>query len=353
MAAGPSVPGGPKLRGRRNECAALDELLDAARDGRSGVLQVRGEAGVGKTALLDYAVGSASDFTVLRAAGVEAEMELPFAALHQLCAPLRDSLDRLPNPQRDALATTFGRMAGAVPDRLFIGLATLSLLSEVAERQPLLCVIDDAQWLDRASAQALAFAGRRLLAESVVMLFSAREPIPELAGLPELALEGLRDVDARALLASVVPGRLDRRVADQLVAETHGNPLALLELPRGLTAAELAGGFGLAEALPLEGRIESSFTQRHAALPDDTRQLLLVAAADPTGDAGLVSRAAGHLGLTGAALEPLAGADLVAIDARVRFRHPLVRSAVYRAAAPSERRRAHKALAQATDPRVD
>ncbi|MFL5841475.1 MAG: AAA family ATPase [Thermoleophilaceae bacterium] len=353
MTSGRSAHGGLTLRGRRNERAALDDLLAAARAGRSGTLVLRGEAGIGKTALLEYAVESAPDYGVLGVAGVESEMELPFAALHQLCAPLQDWLDRLPGPQRDALATTFGLSAGTVPDRLFVALASLSLLSEAAERQPLLCVIDDAQWLDRASAQALAFVARRLQADSVVMLFAVREPIRELAALPELVVEGLRDSDARQLLASVVPGRLDQRVADQLVADARGSPLALLELPRGLTPAELAGGFGLLVALPLEGRIEDRFLQRLEALPGDTERLLLVAAADPTGDPALVWRAAARLGRTGAALDPLAGAALIEIGARVRFRHPLVRSAVYRAAAPDERRRVHAALAEATDPLVD
>jgi DNA-binding CsgD family transcriptional regulator len=353
MAVGRSVPGGLTLRGRRDECAALDGLLQGARAGRSAVLVARGEAGVGKTALLDYAIGSASGMLVVRASGVESEMELAFAVLHQLCAPLLDRLERLPAPQRHALEITFGLSEGPAPDRFFVGLAVLGLLSEAAEECPLLCVVDDAQWLDRASAQVLAFVARRLQADSVVMLFAAREPSDQTAGLPELVLEGLRGADARALLASVIPGRLDERIADELLSETRGNPLALLELPRGLTAAQLAGGFGLPEALPLEGRIEGRFLQRLEALPADTRRLLLVAAADPTGDPALVWRAAARLGLTRAALEPLAGADLIEIGARVRFRHPLVRSAVYRAAAPAERRGVRAALAEATDPRVD
>jgi DNA-binding CsgD family transcriptional regulator len=353
MTAGRPARVGLKLRGRRNERAALDELLAAARGGRSETHVLRGEAGIGKTALLGSVIESASDFRILRAAGVESEMELPFAALQQLCAPLSDWFDRLPGPQRNALVTAFGLSAGTVPDRFFVGLATLNLVSEVAERQPLLCVIDDAQWLDRASAQALAFVARRLLAESVVMLFAVREPIPELAGLPDLVVKGIRDADARELLASAVPGRLDQRVADQLVVEARGNPLALLELPRGLTPAELAGGFGLPEAQPLEGRIEDGILRRLEALPADTRRLLLVAAADPTGDPALTRRAATCLGLTEAALEPLAGAELIELGARVRFRHPLVRSVVYRAAAPEERRRVRAALAEATDPQVD
>jgi DNA-binding CsgD family transcriptional regulator len=341
------------LRGRREECAVLDALIERARSGRSGVLLVRGEAGVGKTALLEYAVASASDLSVLRAAGVESEMELAFAALHQLCAPLLDRLNRLPGPQRDALATTFGLNAGAVPDRFFVGLAVLGLLSEVAQERPMLCVVDDAQWLDKASAQTLAFVARRLLAESVVMLFAAREPSDETTGLPELPLEGLRGADARSLLASVMPGRLDERIADQLLAETRGNPLALLELPLGLSAAQLAGGFGLPGALSLQGRIEESFLVRLEALPGDTQRLLLVAAAEPLGDPGLLWRAAEQLAIAGSALEPAESTALIEIDARVRFRHPLVRSAAYRAATPDERRRVHRALAAATDAQAD
>jgi predicted ATPase len=292
------------LRGRRDQCAILDRLLEGARVRRSGVLVLTGEAGVGKTALLEYAVGSASDMRGVRAAGVEAEMELAFATLHQLCVPLLGWLERLPGPQRDALATTFGLSEGAVPDRFLVGLAVLGLLSEAAEERPLVCLVDDAQWLDRASAQVLAFVGRRLLAEPVVMLFGTRKPSEELAGLPELIVDGLADADARALLASVVPGRLDELVADQIVAETRGNPLALFELPQGLSAAQLAGGFGLPRVVPLEGRIKESFQRRFQTLTKDTRRLLLVAAAEPLGDPGLLWRAAGILGITGPALEP-------------------------------------------------
>ena len=341
------------LHGRRQECAVLDGLLERARGGQSGVLVVRGEAGVGKTALLEYAVGSASDFTVVRTAGVQSEMELAFAALHQLCAPLLDWLERLPGPQRDALRTTFALRDGAVPDRFLVGLAALSLLSEVGEERPVLCVIDDAQSLDRASAQALAFVARRLLAEPAVLLFAARGPTEELTGLPELVIEGLQDAEARKLLAAVIPGRLDERVADQLVAETRGNPLALLELPRGLSAAQLAGGFGLPAAVSLEGRIEERFLQRLQGLPVQSRQLLLLAAAEPLGDPALLWRAAERLGIPARELEPAERAELLHVDDRVRFRHPLVRSAVYRAAARAERRRVHLALAEATDPEVD
>ena len=272
------------LTGRRRECDVLDRLIEAVRAGESRALVLRGEPGVGKTALLDYVAGHASGCRVVRAAGVQSEMELAFAGLHQLCAPMLDHLDRLPVPQRDALRTAFGLSAGPAPDRFLVGLAVLSLLSEVAEERPLVCLVDDEQWLDRASAQALAFVARRLAAESVGLVFAAREPGAELAGLPELAVEGLREDDARALLDSVLTGPLDARVRDRIVAETRGNPLALLELPRGLTPAELAGGFGLPGAVPLSGRIEESFRRRLDALPAETRRLLLLAAADPVGD---------------------------------------------------------------------
>ena len=341
------------LRGRRDECVVLDRLLDGARGGRSSALVLEGEAGVGKTALLDYAIASATDLRVLRAVGVESETEIAFAALHQLCAPVLDRLDRLPVPQRDAVLTTFGLRAGAVPDRFLVGLAVLSLLSEVADERPLVCVVDDAQWLDRASAQCVAFVARRLLAESVVMLFAARVRGDLLTGLPGLVVGGLRGADARSLLVSVIPGRLDEGVADELLAETRGNPLALLELPRGLSAAQLAGGFGLPGALSLSGRIEESFVSRLEALPAGTQRLLLVAAAEPLGDAALLGRAAERLGIAGAMLEPAESAGLIKIDGRVRFRHPLVRSAIYRAAAPNERRLVHRALGEATDARVD
>jgi tetratricopeptide (TPR) repeat protein len=353
MDGGRSGPVELVLHGRREECAVLDGLLERAAAGHSGVLLVRGEAGVGKTALLEYAVASASDFRVVRTAGVQSEMELAFAALHQLCAPLLDWLERLPGPQRDALRTTFALRDGAVPDRFLVGLATLSLISEVGEERPVLCVIDDAQSLDRASAQALAFVARRLLAEPAVLLFAARGPTEELAGLPELVIEGLRDADARKLLASVIPGRLDERVADQLVAETRGNPLALLELPRGLSGTQLAGGFGLPAAVSLESGIEERFLQRLQGLPVQTRQLLLLAAAEPLGDPALLWRAAERLGIPAQELKPAERAELLHVDGRVRFRHPLVRSAVYRAAPRSERRRVHLALAEATDPEVD
>src|SRR4051812_33925026 len=339
------------LHGRRVEREALERLLDAVRRGQSRVLVVSGEPGVGKTALLESAIRSTSGFRVARAVGVESEMEFAFATLQQLCAPLLDRLDRLPAPQRDALGVAFGLQAGDAPDRFLVGLAVLSLLADVAEEQPFLCVVDDAQWLDRASAQAIVFVARRLLAESVALVLVTREPGDDLRGFPELALEGLRDGEARALLSSAIRVPLDERVRDRLVAETRGNPLALLELPRGLTPAELAGGFGLLDAPGLSGQIENSFRRRLAGLPVDTQRLLLVAAAEPVGDPVLVWRAADRLGIAVQAATETDG--LLAIGASVTFRHPLVRSAVYRAASPEKRQTAHRGLAEATDPEVD
>jgi AAA ATPase domain len=285
------------LLSRQRELAVLDHLLAAARDRHGGAIVVRGEPGIGKTALIEQAVTSAQDFRVLRTAGREGEMELAFAALQQLCAPGLDRLVRLPAPQRDAMRVAFGLCTGDPPDRLLVALALLTLLSEMAAERPLLCAVDDAQWLDRASAQAVAFVARRLATEALAFVFGAREVPDELRGLSEMVVEGLGDGDARALFGSVFPYRLDGPVLDRIVAETNGNPLALLELPRGLSPAQLAGGFGLPVSVPLAGRIEESFRRRLVGLPSPSRcLLLLVAAADPTGDAVLVWRAAGLLG---------------------------------------------------------
>jgi DNA-binding CsgD family transcriptional regulator len=341
------------LRGRAAERATLDRLLQAVRRGEGQVLVLRGEPGVGKTALLDDGIGSAPDLRVLRAAGVESEMELAFAALHQLCAPVLDRLERLPTPQQAALRVAFGLSGGEAPDRFLVGLAALSLLSEVAEERPLLCAIDDCQWLDEASALALAFAARRLLAEPVAIVFVTREPIQALSGLPELVLGGVDDEAARLLLAAGIRGPLDEQVRDRIVAETRGNPLALLELPRGLTPAQLAGGFALPDVQPLTDRIEHSFLRRARSLPPDSQRLLLTAAAEPIGDVTLLWRAAGRLGVGPDAVAPAEAAGLIEFGARVRFRHPLVRSAIYRAAAPSDRREVHRALAEATAAEVD
>jgi DNA-binding CsgD family transcriptional regulator len=338
---------------RRTERSALDSLIASARGGLGSALVLRGEPGIGKTALLDYAIGSASGFRIARAGGVESEMELAYAGLHQLCVPMLDRLDRLPGPQRDALGVAFGLRAGDAPDRFLVGLAVLNLLSEVAGKRPLLCAVDDAQWLDKASAQALVFAARRLLAEPVALIFAARGPAGEFMGLPEQLVQGLEDTDARTLLGSYLRVPLDEQVRERILVETQGNPLALVELPRGLTPEELAGGFGVLSAPGLPGRIEQSFLRRYEALPPAGRLLLLVAAAEPAGDPVLVWRAAGRLGIrpdTAAAAET---DGLLVTGARVTFRHPLVRSAVYRAASPPERRAVHQALAEATDPQAD
>ncbi len=342
-----------QLLGRRRERELLDRLLEAAGSGNGGVVVIHGEAGVGKTALMDYAVDAARAFRVLRTVGVEGEMELPFAALQQLCSPILELNERLPPPQRDALAVAFGLSAGQAPDPFLVGLAVLGLMSEAAEERPLLCAVDDAQWLDRASARALVFVARRLLAEKIALLFAAREVGDMFAGLPEVRVEGLTDRDARTLLESVLPARLDDPILQRLLVEARGNPLALSEMPRGLTPAQLAGGFGLPTALPLSSQIEENFARRLGNLPRDARRLLLLAAADPVGDSALVWRAARRLGVPESAAESVQAEGLLALGARVAFRHPLVRSAVYRGAAPGQRREVHRALADATDPKAD
>jgi DNA-binding CsgD family transcriptional regulator len=346
-----------ELTGRHAECDMIDRLVAAVRAGDSRTLVVRGEPGVGKTALLEYLAGQASDCRVVRVVGIQSEMELTFAVLHQLCAPMLDRLERLPAPQRDALRTAFGLSAGVAPDRFLIGLAALGLMSELAGERPLVCIVDDEQWLDSASAQVLGFLARRLEAESVGLVFGARIPTGDLAGLPELVVEGLQVDDARALLESALTGPLDARVRDQIIAEAHGNPLALLELPRGQTAAELAGGFGLPDAVSLSssisGTIEESFRRRIDALPPGTRHLLLLAAADPTGDPALMRRAAGRLRVGLEAAAPAVEAGLAEFDVRVRFRHPVVRSVTYRSASTQDRQASHRMLAEVTDPELD
>ncbi len=341
------------LFGRSSECSLLDDVVAALRAGESRTLLIHGEPGIGKTALLDYVVDAAAGMRLLQAAGVESEMELPFASLHQLCAPLLDAVEQLPAPQRDALEVAFGRAAGAAPDRFLVGLAVLTLLSRTAEECPVLCVVDDAQWLDDVSAKTLAFVARRLLAEPVGILVAAREPSGDLRGLPELEVLGLRDGDARSLLGSTVMVRLDERVRDRIVAETRGNPLALVELPRGLTVEQLAGGFGLLDAprQALPSRLEQSFRRRVEGVSAAARPLLLVAAAEPVGDPVLVRRAAERLGIDIAAADSTDG--LLTIDGSVTFRHPLVRSAVYGSAPADQRRSVHLALAEATDRDVD
>ncbi len=325
------------------------------RAGQSAVLVVRGAAGVGKTALLQYCAGQAAGFSVAHISGVEAEMELPFAGIHQLCTPMLTRLDAIPEPQRAALRVALGLASGDVPDRFLVALAVLSLLSAVAEEQPLLCLIDDAQWLDGVSGQVLGFVARRLLAESVATVFAVRDPAEPivLAGLPELPLGGLDEEAARVLLTETVPGRLDERIRDRIVGETGGNPLALLELPRGMSAAELAGGFDLPDAAELSGHIENHYLRQVIALPPTTQRLLLVAAADAVGDPTLVWAASHQLGIGFDALGPAVEAQLLDVGQRIRFQHPLARSAAYRAASITARQEAHRALAAATDPEHD
>lgn len=343
------------LRGRHAETRALHRLIANARAGTSGVLVVRGEAGVGKTALLDFLEAIASDSRLVRTSGVESEMELPFAALHQLCAPFLDRREHLPAPQHDALSIAFGLTAGPSPDRFMIGLAVLSLLSDAVEDQPLVCLVDDAQWLDRASAQVLGFVARRLANEAVVLVFAVRERADDrdLVGLPELSVGPISDNDAHLLLASAFPGKLDESVLDRVVAEAHGNPLALLELPRLLTPAAFAGGFGLPSDVPVSARIEESFSQRLTPLPDPTRRLLLVAAAEPYGDPKSIWAAGEYLGVPADAAWPAIAAGLLDPGTQLRFRHPLVRSVVYRDASPADRRLVHEALAESMDSELD
>ena len=342
-----------ELIDRHAERDTLNRLVAAVRDGEGRALVVCGEAGVGKTALLDYLADNASGCRVVRTAGCQSEMELAFAALHQLCTPLLEGLTRLPAPQRDALRIAFGMGSGSTPDRFLVGLAVLNLLSDAAEPQPLICVVDDEQWLDRASAQVLGFVARRLVAEAVGMVFAARVPSADVAGLPDLTVEGLPEADARALLESALTGPMDTRVRDRILAETHGNPLALLELPRGLTPQQLAGGFGLHSAMRLSCRVEETFRRRVEALPDQSRLLLLIAAAEPVGDQALVWRVAAKLGIGAEAAAPATDAGLVEFGTRVRFRHPLVRSTVYGSTLAQERQKVHSALAEVTDPQLD
>jgi DNA-binding CsgD family transcriptional regulator len=345
---------GGGLLGRRTEREAIRQLLAEAPAGRSGVLVVRGEAGIGKSALLQHARDTAVSLgiRVESSVGVESETQFAFAGLHQLCAPLFDRTETLPEPQQTALGVALGRQAGAAPDRFLVGLAVLNLL---AEEGPMLCLVDDAQWLDQASEQVLAFVARRLVAERLVLMFAVRDPCEggrgnSLAGLPELRLDGLGESDARALLTTAVRAPLDRGVRDRMIAEARGNPLALLELPSGV---QMAGGFERPDVMSVPRRIEDNFQRRSSSLPAQTQQLMLVAASEPTGDAALLWRAADRLGIDREAASPAETAGLLEIDTRVRFRHPLVRSAVYRAATAPEHRRAHHALAAATDPQTD
>jgi DNA-binding CsgD family transcriptional regulator/tetratricopeptide (TPR) repeat protein len=349
--------GGPALLGRRTECEALDQLLSDVMEGTSRVTVLRGDAGVGKSALLRYVSHRVNGWQVATAVGVESEMELAYSSLHQLCAPMLDHLDRLPPPQRLALATVFGLGTGTVPDRFLVGLATLSLLADAAEQRPLICIIDDAQWLDQASAQILTFVARRLLAERIAVVCAVRRSSGDdvLTGLPELSVHGLNDRDARALLLDNMYGPLDVAVCDQIVSESHGNPLALLEFPRTWNTAEFAGGFGFPSSQPhtVVSKIEESYARRLHLLAAHTQLLVVAAAAEPVGNPLLLQRAAQGLGLEMTAADPAVGAGLLKMGRRVEFAHPLVRSAAYRSASAEDRRHVHRALADATDATAD
>jgi DNA-binding CsgD family transcriptional regulator len=341
------------LRGRRRECSDLDRLLANVRAGQSRVLVLRGESGVGKSALLRYLIGQASGCRIARAAGVESEVELAFAGLHQLCSTLLDRLERVPPPQRKAIEVVFGLSDGEAPDSFLVGLAVLSLVAAVAEERPLLCVVDDAQWIDRDSVRTLAFVARRLQATPAGVVFATRERVDELRHLPGLEMQGVSSEDARALLNMRVPWKVHERIRDRIVAESRGNPRALLELPSDFLTTELAGGFGLLGAQSLTGQIEDSFVRRFETLPEDARRLLVIAAAEPGGDPLLLWRAAARLRIQPSAAEPAEANGWLTIDDQVMFRHPLVRSAVYHSATTQDRRRVHLALAEETDPDID
>jgi DNA-binding CsgD family transcriptional regulator len=342
-----------RLVGRQRERAVVDRLLDSARDGRGAVVVVHGDPGFGKTALLEYAVEAGHDFRLVRTSGAEGEMELDYAAMQRLCSPLLEFIERLPGPQRDALSVAFGLSGGKAPSPFLVGLAVLGLLSEAAEQRPVLCLVDDAQWLDGASGAALAFVARRVLAERIAFAFATRELGSGLAGFPHLRVDRLGRRDARTLLESVLAARLDESVLERILAETGGNPLALLELARELTPAQLAGGFGLPAALSLSTGIEESFKRRLTRLPRDARRLLLLAAAEPLGDPALLWRSARELGIPETAANTVESEGWLTLDGAVTFRHPLVRSAVYGSAEPTQRREVHRALADATDPELD
>jgi DNA-binding CsgD family transcriptional regulator len=344
-----------RLLGRRAECAALDRLLAEVSEGQSRVLVLRGEAGIGKSALLRYLSDRLDGWRVARAVAVETELEFPFSGLHQICSTMLDGLERLPEPQREALGIVFGLTAGPVPNRFLVGLATLTLMAEVAEQQPLVCLVDDAHWLDQESAQILGFVARRLLAERIALVCAARGGVGDhvLTGLPDLGLRGLGDADARSLLGSRLPGSLDAEVREQIIAESHGNPLALLELGRTSSVAAIAGGFGVPASRGVTGTIERTYEQRLEQLPGPTRLLLLLAAAEPLGDPVLFYRAVALLGIDRSALPPAVQAGLIRVGRRVGFAHPLIRSAIYRAADPEDRDRVHAALAEATDSDTD
>jgi DNA-binding CsgD family transcriptional regulator len=342
----------PALLGRDEERQMLFGLLQRARDGRGGAIVVRGEPGIGKSALASDLADQALDFRVHRIAGVESEMELPYAGLQQLCEPLADGLAGLPTTYRAALDTALGRAVGSPPERFLVGMAVLELVAAVSDRLPLMWLVDDAHWLDRSSTQAIEFVGRRLHNERAVLVIAARdgEEDADLVGIPELRLQGLSATDSGALFDSVVTGPTDPVVRNRIIAETHGNPLALLELPRAWTTAELVEGLAGSDGVSLRGRLELAFAKRVSALPLDTKILLTLAAAEPKGDPALLWAAAERLGLDWSAAAPAECAGLIELGRHVWFRHPLVRAAAYRDAPIRKRLEVHRALAEVTDP---
>jgi AAA ATPase domain len=341
-----------ELLGRMEERQVLADLLRRARAGHAGVVVLRGEEGIGKSALLDDLAVRAPDCCICRAVGVESEMELAYAGLQQLCEPIIDRRADLPSPRRDALEKVFGLSTGSPPDRFLVGMAVLDLVGIVAERQPVVWIVDDAQWLDRSSLQAIGFVSRRLPAATVAIMIAARDTggDGELAGLPELRLAGLSTEDAGTLFDSVVTGPTDPAVRDRIIAETRGNPLALLELPRAWTAAELVEGLAESARVTLTGQLELAFAKRLGELPPDTQTFLALAAAEPKGDPALLWSAAQQLGLDWGAASPAERAGLIEFGPRVYFRHPLVRATAYRAAPVRKRLEVHRALAEVTDP---
>jgi DNA-binding CsgD family transcriptional regulator len=341
-----------ELLGRREEQRRLAALLHGAREGRAGVLVLRGEAGIGKSVLLSDLAKNADDFCICRAAGVESEMELAYAGLQQLCGPLAGHNVELTTLRRNALDQVFGLTEGAPPERFLVGIAALDLVATAAQKQPIVWLIDDAQWIDQASMQAIGFVGRRLLAERVVILIATRDVSDgnELAGLPELRIGGLNSEDAGKLFDSVVSGPTDPLVRDRVISETRGNPLALLELPRVWTTAELVEGLSESAGTPLAGRLESAFAKRLRELPADTQTLLVLAAAEPQGDPALLWSAAQRLGLDWSAAAPAERAGLLQVGQGVYFRHPLVRAAAYRGAPLEKRLEVHRILAEVADP---
>jgi DNA-binding CsgD family transcriptional regulator len=345
----------PLLLGRSDECNALERLLDDADHGRTRVLILRGEAGIGKSALLGHLSDRLEGWSVARAVGVESELELAYSGLHQVCGSMLDQLDRLPDPQRDALAIVFGLSAGPAPNPFLVGLATLTLLAEVAEQRPLACIVDDAQWLDQASEKILAFVARRLLAERIAIVCATRAGVGDdmFAGLPELLIDRLGDDDARTLLLDNVHGPLDEAVCEQVLLESRGNALAVLELARSSNHSDLAGGYGLPGSGPVAGKIEKSYERQLRVLSSETQLLVLAAAAEPLGDPALLHRAGQLFGIEMTQLAPAVDAGLITVGARVEFAHPLVRAAAYRTATADDRRRVHHALAEGTDPETD